>query len=153
MIQVKFLVQSYLRRSKSLFPREFATGRRLGRRPPISRGGVPAPPPANISVVDKDPWSEVRDPASGQIYWWNKETNETTALGAPKPTDLAAPQQPQGSMMGSLGRTVAEGFSFGVGSSIARSVVGSMFGGGSSSDDPIMGGGDAGGSDDDEEFL
>ncbi|CAK0829644.1 unnamed protein product [Prorocentrum cordatum] len=42
------------------------------------RGG--APPPATA-----DPWQEVADPASGQSYWWNQQTNETTAVGAPRP--------------------------------------------------------------------
>ena len=27
-------------------------------------------------------WTEVRDPATGASYWWNKATNQTTALGA-----------------------------------------------------------------------
>lgn len=70
--------------------------RRLARRvpnaprPPVAAPGAsaakagleraPAPLPA-----PKDPWSEVKDASSGQVYWWNKDTNETTALGAPKP--------------------------------------------------------------------
>ena len=33
-----------------------------------------------------DPWEEVRDAHTGQIYWWNPNTDETTAVGAPKPT-------------------------------------------------------------------
>ena len=37
-------------------------------------------------------------------------------------------------MMSGLGQTMAEGFAFGVGSSIARNVVGSFFGGGGDSD-------------------
>jgi hypothetical protein len=42
--------------------------------------------------------------------------------------------QPQGgSMLGGLAGVVAEGFAFGVGSSIARNVVGSFFGGGGGS--------------------
>lgn len=69
------------------------------------------------------------------IYYWNKLTNETTALGAPKPTAGApAPQQQQsGGMLSGLGGVMAEGFAFGVGSSIARNVVGSFFGGSSGS--------------------
>ena len=114
------------------------------------------------------------DKESGQVYWWNEVTNETTALGEPKPgsipaaTTVAPPPAPQGQqsggMMSGLGGVVAEGkhqlspqskstplqtylelypgFAFGVGSSIARNVVGSMFGGG----DNTSGGG--GGDDD-----
>jgi hypothetical protein len=51
--------------------------------------------------------------------------------------------------MNAVGRTVAEGFAFGVGSSIARSMVGSMFGGFGGSDSVDSGAGD----DDGEEFL
>ena len=72
----------------------------------------------------------MRDETTGQIYWWNTDTDETTALGAPKPTSMApgpsgvpppAPQQQQGGgMMSGLGGVMAEGFAFGVGSSVAR---------------------------------
>lgn len=41
---------------------------------------VNAPVPAA-----KDSWVEVLDKASGQVYYWNQSTNETTALGAAKP--------------------------------------------------------------------
>eukprot|EP00927_Polykrikos_kofoidii_P051406 TRINITY_DN45202_c0_g1_i1.p1 TRINITY_DN45202_c0_g1~~TRINITY_DN45202_c0_g1_i1.p1 ORF type:complete len:160 (+),score=14.54 TRINITY_DN45202_c0_g1_i1:82-561(+) len=38
-----------------------------------------------------DPWTEVRDPnGSRQTYWWNKVTNQTTALGAPHPESVNA---------------------------------------------------------------
>jgi hypothetical protein len=75
--------------------------------------------------------------------------SQTTALGEPKPGAVGAPvEQQQGSVAGGLGRVVAEGFAFGVGSSIARSVVGSVFesfGGDASAVDGLMGGGEAGG--------
>ena len=31
------------------------------------------------------PWQPVRDRKSGQVYYWNTDTNATTPLGAPKP--------------------------------------------------------------------
>ena len=104
---------------------------------------ITPPPPAAA-----DPWVEVLDKASGQVYFWNQTTNETTSLGAPKPTELnnsvanqAAPQQ---SMASGLGGMVVQGFALGVGSSIGHSVMGSMFGGsssGSSGSDDSGGGG------------
>lgn len=30
-------------------------------------------------------WQEVTDPRSGLTYWWNRSTDETTHVGAPKP--------------------------------------------------------------------
>ena len=36
-------------------------------------------------VSNENPWIAVLDNNSGQSYWWNTLTNETTWLGAPKP--------------------------------------------------------------------
>jgi hypothetical protein len=73
------------------------------------------------------------------MYWWNQATNETSELGAPKPAaGSVATVEPGG---GGLGSIVAQGFAFGVGSSIARMAVGSLLGDG---DDD---GGDDGGED------
>lgn len=93
-------------------------------------------PPGPAGVIDSDPWVPVVDKPSGQIYYWNTQTNETTHLGAPKPTSISShpqgvPVQPQSQ---SLGSVMAEGFAFGVGSSVAHSMVGSFFGGGSHGD-------------------
>jgi WW domain len=126
------------------------TGRRVIKSPKKS-GVVKAPPAA------KDPWVEVLDSKSGQVYFWNQKTDETTALGAPKPTlqnNALYQAPPQESIVGGLGAVVAQGFAFGVGSSIARSVVGSVMGGSSSdssgggdSGGGVIGGGDSGGGD------
>lgn len=102
-------------------------------------------------AANADPWVEVLDKASGQVYYWNQTTNETTSIGAPRPfagQSAVVPQQQQEqpqSMMSGLGGVVAQGFAFGVGSSIAHNVVGSMFGGSSSSSSDS--GGDSGGGD------
>ena len=110
-----------------------------------SADSVAAPPAANA-----DPWVEVLDKASGQVYYWNQATDETTSLGAPRPLAGQSAivhqqqEQPQ-SMMSGLGGVVAQGFAFGVGSSIAHSVVGSMFGGSSSSSSGGDGGHSSGG--------
>ena len=120
--------------------------------------------------VEKPAWEPVE--AQGGIYWWNIDTDETTAIGEPCPAlqqqpgqggqlqqqqgfALGQPQQQGGGMMSGLGQTMAQGMAFGAGSSVAHSVMGSMFGGGSSSHEPVdnsSGGGDDwgdGGGDDD----
>ncbi len=122
-----------------------ARGRVRGRRG--ARGAAPPPP-------TDDPWEEVRDEATGQTYWWNVRTNETTALGAEKPRLLgtsagggngangAPPPVSQqqrsdavarpggGSVLGGFGSMVAEGMAFGTGSALAHRAIGSLFGGG-----------------------
>lgn len=37
------------------------------------------------SVTQEDDWTEVVHQETGQIYYWNQRTGETTALGEPKP--------------------------------------------------------------------
>ena len=104
-----------LRRVKPLClsARLLATGRRIIRRPPTSRSSpaktAPGPLESDpaLAAASADPWTEVKDPTSGQIYYWNRVTNETTALGAPKPTSPAPQPQPQPqqeSLAGSLGK-------------------------------------------------
>ena len=98
--------------------------------------------------AEKPAWEPVE--AEGGIYWWNVDTDETSAVGEPCPAIQPAAQngqvpqqqggsplgQPQqgGGMMSGLGQTMAQGMAFGAGSSVAHSVMGSMFGGGGSSD-------------------
>lgn len=108
--------------------RPFSTksGRRVPPRKPIKK--------AIVSI--EDAWTEVKDESSGQSYWWNQETNETTQLGALKPTrasvnSAAIPpppaQEQSGGVMSGLGQTVVQGMAFGAGSSIAHHAIGSIF--------------------------
>lgn len=46
------------------------------------------PPAASSITRPQSPWVEQRDPQGSSLtYWWNTKTNETTALGAPKPIE------------------------------------------------------------------
>jgi hypothetical protein len=96
------------------------------------------PPPAN----EADPWVEVKD-ERGQIYYWNTETDETTAVGEPRPTGMTAAPASQGGAVAGFAGMVAQGMAFGTGSSLAHHAIGSLFGGGGDS-----GGGDDAGGDD-----
>lgn len=53
----------------------------------------PVPPPATEDPVAA--WTAVTDPATGGTYWWNTVTNETTHVGAPKPTTATLAQTNQ----------------------------------------------------------
>jgi hypothetical protein len=54
--------------------------------------------PEELRKSMKTPWVEVKDSQkSGLVYYWNRETNETTALGAPKPQHWVELRDPNGS--------------------------------------------------------
>mmetsp|Transcript_44269 Transcript_44269/g.73736 ORF Transcript_44269/g.73736 Transcript_44269/m.73736 type:complete len:134 (-) Transcript_44269:201-602(-) len=91
------------------------------------------------AVATAEEWKEVKDEASGQFYFWNQRTNETTALGEPRPSaeGRLVPQQ-QGGAAPSFGSNLAGMAAAGVGMGVAHAAVGSLFGG-------FGGGGDGGG--------
>mmetsp|Transcript_18734 Transcript_18734/g.43612 ORF Transcript_18734/g.43612 Transcript_18734/m.43612 type:complete len:181 (+) Transcript_18734:74-616(+) len=107
------------------------------------RGGRKARPRARsaaVATVDEDPWTAVKDEQSGLVYYWNQKTDETTALGEPKPTGVYAPAPAAGGEMQAHGPggpglmgVMKEGMAFGAGAAVARMAVGSiadsMFGG------------------------
>eukprot|EP00924_Labyrinthula_sp_SR-Ha-C_P004360 snap_masked-scaffold_3-processed-gene-21.16-mRNA-1 protein AED:0.22 eAED:0.22 QI:0/-1/0/1/-1/1/1/0/139 len=89
---------------------------------------VQAPPPP--TQAPENAWIEVVHPETKQTYWWNQTTNETTALGAPKPTTATLNNQ-QNTVLprqGGFGQTIKEGFAFGAGAGLAREAVGGLFG-------------------------
>lgn len=56
------------------------------------------PQEEDIRKNAKNPWTAVKDPnGSSSVYYWNKDTNETTALGAPKPQHWVEVSDPNGS--------------------------------------------------------
>ena len=110
--------------------RGFATKRsafKSGRRPTSQDGAVATHPQGAVAVTDE--WKEVKDETSGQLYYWNESTNETTALGEPRPgpEGRLVPQQQQGD---SGGLNIKGMVAAGAGLGIAHAVVGSIFGGG-----------------------
>ena len=129
--------------------RSFAVRGGPGRRKRSGTGIVTRdepPGPMNTS----DPWVAVKDPnGSGQIYYWNKNTDETTALGVPRPTELT--NQPQPQRQGFLGM-VAEGMAFGTGMHLAGRAVSSMLGGGNAGGGAGQGGAEESGEGDDDEW-
>ena len=77
-----------------------------------SRGSIKAPPPPKEIVTTDDilnAWVDVVDKPSGQVYYWNTITNETTALGAPKPTASSLAQPAPQQQTESLGSVMAQG--------------------------------------------
>jgi hypothetical protein len=117
------------------------------RRRPATGLVARVPPPAPASAPDADPWKPVRDKATGLVYYWNTQTDETTALGAPKPIVGALAANPERPGFMSM---VAEGLAFGTGMHLAGRAVSSILGGGSSAGEGASGGGggDNGGGDD-----
>lgn len=102
-------------------------GRELARQGPIV---------TDVVQTQGDPWSEVTIRETGERYWWNETTGETTAVGEPRPTaagrvqpqHLQQPpplaQQPEGAGLG-LGRLVA----MGAGVGLAFGLMGKLLGG------------------------
>lgn len=68
--------------------------------PASSRGAIAKVPDRQLQKNFASPWIPVADPAgSGQVYYWNKDTNETTHLGSPKPLVWIEEADPNGSDM------------------------------------------------------
>jgi hypothetical protein len=73
----------------------------------------------------------VRSPQG--IYWWNVDTDETTAVGAPRPTGNTAIGAPRGAFVpmdaagGGVVSQVASAFVLGAGVSVGFAAVGVAF--------------------------
>ena len=101
-----------------------------------------APVPARVRpgrraavAATEGEWTAVRDDRTGEVYYWNRTTNETTALGEPRPGPegrvVSAPygagaQQPAA---GGLGSSILQIFVMGFGVSIGFAIIGRIFGG------------------------
>jgi hypothetical protein len=139
-------------RNVRVITRNFSRFNRKGKGTNGTTAGAAVTHSPTAPLPIKQEWTAVKDEASGEIYYWNETTNETTHLGAPNPNlsvnaVTPAPQESGGSggMMSGLGGMVAQGMAFGTGSAIAHNVIGSVFGGsGDHSGDSGDSGGDSG---------
>ena len=141
-------------RNVRVITRNFSRFNRKGKGTNGTTAGAAVTHSPTAPLPIKQEWTAVKDEASGEIYYWNETTNETTHLGAPNPNlsvnaVTPAPQESGGSgsggMMSGLGGMVAQGMAFGTGSAIAHNVIGSVFGGsGDHSGDSGSGGHDDG---------
>ncbi len=76
-------------------------------------------------------WVEVRDPNGGSLtYWWSPETNQTTSLGAARPSYLSL-QVESSDALGGMRLTQAGSMKFfffwGFGLAAASSIVTALF--------------------------
>ena len=101
-----------------------------------NRGAFTAP---QTSLARADEWTEVIVKQTGEVYYWNERTDETTAIGEPKPGPEGrlvsqVEQQPMqrvpiGQSVGmGLGQMVLMGFGMTLGFILVGSVFGSMEG-------------------------
>jgi len=130
-----------------------ALARRARARAPSTRVAARAfasrrAPPPPMTTVD-ELWEEVVDARTGQKYYWQVITDETTPLGAPRPTTYSAidPTMPAparsganapppsrdlgmttGSAAGGFGSMIAQGAAWGMGSSLGHRAIGGIFG-------------------------
>lgn len=99
----------------------------------VKTSGDKVPPPP----APKSEWEAVTDQASGGTYYWNRRTNETTAVGVPHPDGPPPPAahggQPAGGgggILGGLGSMMAQGMALGAGSEVGHRIMGGLMGGG-----------------------
>eukprot|EP00283_Hemiselmis_rufescens_P024838 CAMPEP_0173440956 /NCGR_PEP_ID=MMETSP1357-20121228/23699_1 /TAXON_ID=77926 /ORGANISM="Hemiselmis rufescens, Strain PCC563" /LENGTH=122 /DNA_ID=CAMNT_0014406499 /DNA_START=61 /DNA_END=429 /DNA_ORIENTATION=- len=105
-------------------------------RPP---GSAPAKRDTTVPAVHEqaqppsDPWTPVRDEATGGTYYWNETSGEVTAVGEPKPVGFyrQPPEHAQyqpASLMGQLGGMVVWGFGITIGFAIVGAAFRMLFG-------------------------
>jgi hypothetical protein len=69
-------------------------------------------------------WTPVRDPTTGGTYYWNKATNETTAVGEPMPGPGGRFVVQSGSTLGSLGTLMGLGAGVAIAGTVVRMLLG-----------------------------
>ena len=92
------------------------------------RGGKSS---SSALVPEKETWTEVIDKKSGEAYFWNKRTNETTAIGEPKPGSEGRQKQISSDKLVrvvSPGRNLGEMALLGFGMTLAFVLVGAVVG-------------------------
>ena len=71
------------------------------------------------------PWTRVYDERQRGYYWWNKSSNQTTAVGVPRPTSYHLDEEYvyEGRRVG-VGAQMGSAFVMGAGVSVGFAVVG-----------------------------
>mmetsp|Transcript_32766 Transcript_32766/g.92960 ORF Transcript_32766/g.92960 Transcript_32766/m.92960 type:complete len:135 (+) Transcript_32766:222-626(+) len=84
--------------------------------------------PSREVVSWEGEWVPVKDQTTGGTYYWNKRTNETTAVGVPRPQPGESPMQlqPPGTMgvVGQFGTLVLMGAGVSLSFALVRVLLG-----------------------------
>ncbi|KAL6781206.1 hypothetical protein ACKKBG_A10220 [Auxenochlorella protothecoides x Auxenochlorella symbiontica] len=109
--------------SAQVSKRWYATGaKRTASAPKTSRRpGLPAVASQPDNALAEE-WTSVQDKNSGQLYYWNQKTGETTAIGEPKPGPEGRRVQPAPARPGMGGMLL-----WGAGVGIAMGVISHIF--------------------------
>jgi len=90
-------------------------------------------PGRRSAVAAVEEWTAVRDDDTGEVYYWNRATNETTALGEPRPGPEgrvpAHYRTPPQQAAAGLGSSIIQIFAMGFGVSIGFAIIARIFGG------------------------
>ncbi|GMH45369.1 hypothetical protein BSKO_13326 [Bryopsis sp. KO-2023] len=121
------LVRAYRRSNENISAA--ALSRALSRRSsPRPRSGSALTPQGEKKAEVVDSWTEVRDKTTGELYYWNERTGETTALGEPRPGPegrrVQQHEQPRFSQptVGSMGQMLVMGAGFVFAASMIRMI-------------------------------
>lgn len=78
----------------------------------------------NTNTALDSPWTRVYDERQRGYYWWNKSSNQTTAVGVPRPTSYHLDEEYYEERRVGVGAQMGSAFVMGAGVSVGFAVVG-----------------------------